>query len=43
MIRWAGVGVAVSDGVPAAIEAADYVTAASADSGVALALEHFGL
>jgi Cof subfamily protein (haloacid dehalogenase superfamily) len=43
MIKWAGVGVAVSDGVPAALEAADYVTAPSAESGVARALEHFGL
>jgi Cof subfamily protein (haloacid dehalogenase superfamily) len=43
MIRWAGTGVAVSDGVPAAIEAADYVTEAASDCGVARALEHFGL
>jgi Cof subfamily protein (haloacid dehalogenase superfamily) len=43
MIRWAGVGVAVSDGVPAAVEAADYVTSAASDGGVARALEHFGL
>jgi Cof subfamily protein (haloacid dehalogenase superfamily) len=43
MIRWAGVGVAVSDGVPAAVEAANYITASSAESGVARALEHFGL
>jgi Cof subfamily protein (haloacid dehalogenase superfamily) len=43
MIRWAGIGVAVADGVPAATEAADYVTAPSTESGVARALEHFGL
>jgi Cof subfamily protein (haloacid dehalogenase superfamily) len=43
MIEWAGIGVAVSDGVPAAIEAADYVTGAAAESGVARALEQFGL
>jgi hydroxymethylpyrimidine pyrophosphatase-like HAD family hydrolase len=43
MIKWAGIGVAVWDGVPAAIEAADYVTGPSSESGVARALEHFGL
>jgi Cof subfamily protein (haloacid dehalogenase superfamily) len=43
MIKWAGVGVAVADGVPAAIEAADYVTGPSSENGVARALEHFGL
>jgi Cof subfamily protein (haloacid dehalogenase superfamily) len=43
MIRWAGIGVAVEDGVPAAVEAADYVTGPSTESGVARALEHFGL
>jgi len=43
MIEWAGIGVAVSDGVPAAIDAADYVTAPASDSGVARALENFGL
>jgi Cof subfamily protein (haloacid dehalogenase superfamily) len=41
MIEWAGVGVAVGDGVPDAIEAADHVTAASSDGGVAHALERF--
>ncbi|MDR3225672.1 MAG: HAD family hydrolase [Clostridiales Family XIII bacterium] len=43
MIEWAGIGVAVSDGVPAALAAADYVTAPAAESGVARALENFGL
>ncbi|MDR1496464.1 MAG: HAD family hydrolase [Clostridiales Family XIII bacterium] len=43
MIKWAGIGVAVSDGVPDAIAAADYVTEPSEESGVARALEHFGL
>jgi Cof subfamily protein (haloacid dehalogenase superfamily) len=43
MIRWAGIGVAVADGVPMAVEAADYVTDPAAESGVARALEHFGI
>ncbi|MDR1043447.1 MAG: HAD family hydrolase [Clostridiales Family XIII bacterium] len=43
MIKWAGIGVAVADGVPEAIEAADYVTKPSSESGVARALEHYGL
>jgi Cof subfamily protein (haloacid dehalogenase superfamily) len=43
MIRWAGVGVAVADGVPEALAAADYVTDHSAKFGVARALRRFGL
>ncbi|MDR0520204.1 MAG: HAD family hydrolase [Clostridiales Family XIII bacterium] len=43
MIKWAGIGVAVASGVPEAVEAADYVTAAAQECGVAKAIEHFGL
>jgi Cof subfamily protein (haloacid dehalogenase superfamily) len=43
MIQWAGIGVAVADGVPAAVAAADYVTAPAAENGVARALEHYNL
>ena len=39
MLRWAGHGVAVADGHPAALSAADAVTAACADDGVAAYLE----
>jgi Cof subfamily protein (haloacid dehalogenase superfamily) len=41
MIKWAGKGVTVAGGVPAAIEAADYVTAEASEDGVAKAIEHF--
>jgi Cof subfamily protein (haloacid dehalogenase superfamily) len=43
MIRWAGIGVAVGDGVQMALEAADYVTDPASENGVARALEHFGI
>jgi Cof subfamily protein (haloacid dehalogenase superfamily) len=39
MLRWAGQGVAVADGHPAALAAADTVTGACADDGVAAYLE----
>lgn len=43
MLRFAGIGVAMGNATPAARAAADYVTAAVDEDGVALALEHFGL
>lgn len=43
MLAFAGIGVAMGDGAPAVREAADYVTSAAADDGVARALRHFGL
>ena len=43
MLAFAGIGVAMGDGAPAVREAADYVTSAAADDGVARALWHFGL
>ncbi|MQA26597.1 MAG: HAD hydrolase family protein [Micromonosporaceae bacterium] len=41
MLRWAGHGVAVGDGVPEALRAADRVAAGCADDGVAAVLEEF--
>jgi Cof subfamily protein (haloacid dehalogenase superfamily) len=39
MLAWAGLGVAVANAVPEAIEAADEVTASNEDDGVAVVLE----
>jgi Cof subfamily protein (haloacid dehalogenase superfamily) len=39
MLRWAGLGVAVANAQPAAIEAADELTASNEEDGVALVLE----
>ena len=39
MLQWAGLGVAMGNGVPGAIEAADEVTAHHDDDGVALVIE----
>ena len=41
MLQMAGVGAAMGDAKPAAIEAADVVVAANADDGVADAIERF--
>jgi Cof subfamily protein (haloacid dehalogenase superfamily) len=43
MLRWAGIGVAMGNGLPAAKEAANYVTDAVWDDGIAKAMKHFGL
>jgi len=43
MLRAAGVGVAMGNGCPAALAAADYVTADIDDDGLRRALEHFGV
>lgn len=43
MLRFAGVGVAMGNATPEVKRAADYVTRAVHDDGVAAALEHFGL
>ena len=43
MFRWAGTGVAMGNGQPAAKEAADYVTDDMHRDGVRNALRHFGL
>lgn len=43
MLRWAGTGVALGNGTPAAKAAADYVTAPIGEDGVEKALAHFGL
>ena len=43
MLRWAGTGVALGNGTPAAKAAADYVTAPIGQDGVEKALVHFGL
>lgn len=43
MLRWAGVGVAVANAAAAVREAADWVSAANREHGVALALERFAL
>lgn len=39
MLRWAGVGVAMGNSVPEAIEVADWVTASNDEDGLALAIE----
>jgi hydroxymethylpyrimidine pyrophosphatase-like HAD family hydrolase len=39
MLAWAGTGVAVANATPEVLEAADQVTAANIDDGVALLLE----
>jgi hypothetical protein len=39
MLAWAGTGVAVANATPEVLEAADEVTAANTDDGVALLLE----
>ncbi|MDR1952933.1 MAG: Cof-type HAD-IIB family hydrolase [Clostridiales Family XIII bacterium] len=41
MLRYAGIGVAMGDAVPAAQEAADFVTLDSAQNGVAHAIDRF--
>ena len=43
MLAFAGIGVAMGDGAAAVREAADYVTSAADDDGIARALRHFGL
>lgn len=43
MLEWAGVGVAMGDGSPAARAAADWVAPGVAEDGVAVALERFVL
>ena len=43
MIRYAGIGVAMGNGVESVKEAADYVTADIDDDGIEKALIHFGL
>lgn len=43
MIRWAGLGVAVSNGIRSLKEIADVVTASNTEDGVAQAIEHFAL
>lgn len=43
MLRAAGIGVAMGNGTPEALEAADYVTNDCDDDGLLHALEHFGL
>ena len=43
MLAWAGVGVAMGNGSPAALAAADWVAPSVADDGVAAALEKFAL
>ena len=43
MLRAAGIGVAMGNGTPEALEAADYVTGDCDDDGLLHALEHFGL
>lgn len=41
MLRWAGLGVAVSNAVPEAKEAADHITRSNDEDGAALAIEQF--
>ena len=41
MLRWAGIGVALGNGVPAAKEAADFVTTPIGEDGVLQALLHY--
>jgi hypothetical protein len=41
MLKWAGVGVAMGNGSPAALAAADWVTASVAEDGAAIALEKY--
>lgn len=44
MLKWAGMGIAVSNGSPACLSAADYITEHYMDDGVAKALAHcFGI
>jgi Cof subfamily protein (haloacid dehalogenase superfamily) len=43
MLQWAGLGVAMADGSPAALAAADAVVPAVAEDGAALALERYVL
>jgi 5-amino-6-(5-phospho-D-ribitylamino)uracil phosphatase len=43
MIRHAGIGVAMANGSPEALAAADWIAPSNADDGVAAALERFGL
>lgn len=43
MLRWAGTGVAMGNGSPAAQEAADYITAPVGEDGIQKALLHFGV
>lgn len=43
MIRFAGIGVAMGNGIPALQKAADYVTDDIDEDGIANALHHFGL
>lgn len=43
MLRWAGIGVAMGNGAPAAKAAADYITTPVGEDGVKNALLHFGV
>ena len=43
MIRYAGIGVAMGNGVEALKSAADYVTTDIDDNGISNALKHLGL
>ncbi len=43
MLRTAGVGVAMGNGAPGALRAADYVTAPLEEDGIRRAMEHLGL
>ena len=43
MIRFAGIGVAMDNGIPALQKAADYVTDDIDEDGIANALHQFGL
>ncbi|WP_291313913.1 Cof-type HAD-IIB family hydrolase [Corynebacterium sp. UBA2622] len=41
MLAWSGMGVAMGNAAPAALDAADYVTASNDEDGVAQVLEHW--
>ncbi len=43
MLRWAGIGVALGNGMPEALAAADWVAPDNDDAGFAAALERFVL
>ena len=43
MLRWAGTGVAMGNGAPAAKAAADYITTPVGEDGIKNAVLHFGV
>jgi hypothetical protein len=43
MLRWAGLGVAMADGSPAALAAADFIVPPVGQDGAAIALEKYVL